>query len=250
MAHSEHFDQAITAPADGKQEQNVSTRPSLRVLDALLNVEGDATSLAMLFRALRDVFAFDQAMVLQIDGERWCCVAAEPGELSGREWSNEPLLQDVARGRVLAIGGGQPNADRDRIPAGLVEPDEPALLLPIALREHPAALILRRSAGQPDFNDDQVVAARQCAVIALAMIAMRSSERLHGEAEEMRRLADELWQAEQKAAQDRDLFKEIIDLLPTSLTVQDEEGRFVLVNAVAAANLATPAEALIGRSPP
>jgi c-di-GMP phosphodiesterase Gmr len=49
--------------------------------------------------------------------------------------------------------------------------------------------------------------------------------------------------------QDGRLLKEIIDQLPISLTVQDEDGRFILANAMAAANLAMPAEALIGASP-
>jgi cyclic di-GMP phosphodiesterase Gmr len=48
---------------------------------------------------------------------------------------------------------------------------------------------------------------------------------------------------------DTRLLKEIIDHLPIGLTVQDENGRFILANALAAANLGTPAEALIGASP-
>src|SRR5262249_2878500 len=43
--------------------------------------------------------------------------------------------------------------------------------------------------------------------------------------------------------------KEIVDHLPIALTVQDPEGRFILVNDLAATNLSTPVEALIGASP-
>src|SRR5262249_1414369 len=43
--------------------------------------------------------------------------------------------------------------------------------------------------------------------------------------------------------------KDVVDALPVGVTVQDDSGRFVLVNAVAAANLQTPATALIGASP-
>jgi cyclic di-GMP phosphodiesterase Gmr len=42
---------------------------------------------------------------------------------------------------------------------------------------------------------------------------------------------------------------QIIDHLPIALTVQDHDGRFILANATAAANLAIPADALIGASP-
>src|SRR5262249_55948488 len=48
---------------------------------------------------------------------------------------------------------------------------------------------------------------------------------------------------------DRDLYRALIDLLPISLTVQDEDGRFMLVNAVAATNLAMTAQELVGSSP-
>jgi len=71
-------------------------------------------------------------------------------------------------------------------------------------------------------------------------------------AHEIRRLnflVDALRQREHSARQDSRMLKEIVDHLPISLTVQDDNGRFILVNAVAAANLAMPVEALIGASP-
>src|SRR5262249_17820946 len=40
-----------------------------------------------------------------------------------------------------------------------------------------------------------------------------------------------------------------IDHLPIGVTAQDTTGRFILVNATAAANLATPADVLMGASP-
>src|ERR1700724_3280679 len=42
---------------------------------------------------------------------------------------------------------------------------------------------------------------------------------------------------------------QIVDQLPIALTVQDHDGRFILANAAAAANLAIPPGALIGASP-
>ena len=46
-----------------------------------------------------------------------------------------------------------------------------------------------------------------------------------------------------------DLLAQIVDHLPIALTVQDHHGRFILVNAAAAANLDIPENALIGASP-
>jgi PAS domain S-box-containing protein len=55
--------------------------------------------------------------------------------------------------------------------------------------------------------------------------------------------------SEQRAWQEGRLLKEIIDHLPISLTVQDDSGRFILANAMAAASLAISAEILTGASP-
>src|ERR1700704_6575001 len=45
-----------------------------------------------------------------------------------------------------------------------------------------------------------------------------------------------------------DLLAQIVDHLPIALTVQDHHGRFILVNAAAAANLDIPENAANGRS--
>ncbi len=45
------------------------------------------------------------------------------------------------------------------------------------------------------------------------------------------------------------LIEQIVDHLPVALTVQDQDGRFILANAAAASSLAIPIDALIGASP-
>jgi c-di-GMP phosphodiesterase Gmr len=45
------------------------------------------------------------------------------------------------------------------------------------------------------------------------------------------------------------LLEQIVDHLPIALTVQDHDGRFILANAAAAANLDIPLDSLIGASP-
>ncbi len=110
----------------------------------------------------------------------------------------------------------------------------------------PAVLVMLR--GDEPFSDDHVVIARQCAVIALAALAARNSDKLESEIEQLRAQVAQLQQSEQKQDDDR-LLKEIVNHLPIGLTVQDEKGRFILVNDIAAANLGTPIEYLIGASP-
>src|SRR5262249_13168805 len=86
---------------------------------------------------------------------------------------------------------------------------------------------------------------RQCAVVALAALAARSGDKLEAEIERLNAQLAELHTREQ----DTMLLKEIVNHLPIGLTVQDENGRFVVVNAVAAGNLGMPIEHLVGASP-
>jgi len=242
MANSEYRNDTLAA-----QPPQETARAHLRVLDALLNVEGDDADFARLFRAYHALFAFDGALVLQEDGTSVNCIAAEPKELIGRQWPILPLLHEVVHGRVLAISGTQPGDEREQLPADLIARDEGALLLPIAVRDRHAALLLRRSAGREDFGDLQLVLARQYSVFALAILGMRNSERIRHEGERLRRLIEDLQRDGQETSPSHDLFKEIIEQLPIGLTVQDEEGRFILVNSVAAANLAMSPDALLVR---
>ena len=226
-----------------------TARAQLRVLHALINVEGDEAGFASLFPAYRALSAFDCALVLAERSALLKCIAAEPAEFMGRQWPRGPLLQDVGRGRVLALGGNPPHDERQQLPLGLVGADAPALLFPLAVGDHPAILLLARNAGQNDFGDLDVVLARQCSVLALALLGMRRSGRLRDEVERLHRFLDEHRQSGQEASPSRDLLQEIIEQLPIGLTVQDEAGSFILVNAVAAANLDMSPATLIGNSP-
>ncbi len=53
----------------------------------------------------------------------------------------------------------------------------------------------------------------------------------------------------QSAQPDRQMLQEIVENLPIGLTVQTEDGRFIIANEVAATNLSMRAEDLIGASP-
>ena len=80
-------------------------------------------------------------------------------------------------------------------------------------------------------------------------IAQRDAIRIKAELEELRRLVGRLRGNVADARRSNKLLKGIVSLLPVGLTVQDEFGRFILINDTAAARLnASPAE-LTGRFP-
>ena len=67
--------------------------------------------------------------------------------------------------------------------------------------------------------------------------AERDAGRIRAELQELHRLVDRLRDSASDAQRRNHLLKGIIELLPVGLTVQDELGRFVLINDVAAARL-------------
>jgi diguanylate cyclase (GGDEF)-like protein/PAS domain S-box-containing protein len=235
----------------GRQGGHATARAvaSLALLDALLDVAGDAPPFARLLAAAHSVFAYDEGLVLVDEGDLLRCVASDPDPAGDRQWPASPALTEAVRNRVLVLAAGKPSDDRALVPPDLVPADRAALLIPIAVEGRHAALLMGRAAGAPDFAADLVVDARQCAILGLAALAMRNGEKLGREIDRLRGLLDQLRAGEAKAADDRELYRALIDLLPISLTVQDEDGRFILVNAVAATNLAMTAQELVGSSP-
>jgi c-di-GMP phosphodiesterase Gmr len=236
---------------DGGAERSAATSSAdlLAMLDALLTLTSDAAALASLARRARGLFGCEHAVLLQEDGDALRAVADDPPEGPGRTWAASAALLRAVRSRVLVLGAERDD-DRALVPASLVPAGEPALLLPIALADGTAAaLLLRRHTSAAGFPAETVANARLCSVVALSGLAMRNGQRAGHEIERLQALVTEMSAREQTLADERDLFKAIIDLLPVSLTLQDEDGRFILVNAVAANNLGTEAEVLLGASP-
>lgn len=120
----------------------------------------------------------------------------------------------------------------------LLTPGEMALSLPLAFAGKPVAAVLVRTDAMSAFTPEEVTIARLCSAAGLATLvaeqgALPAAER----------------NRQKTALRDHELLEVILDHLPISLTVQDRSGRFVLANAIAAADLAMSFERLIGRSP-
>ena len=250
MAISEEIDNAARLPATGRDRVRAdAVEANLLALEALLNLEGDGASFANLFHRLQQTFRHDHAMVVEEDEDALVCIAAAPTEPIGARWPREPFFTDILRGRVRSVSGTRNSNERQLFPADLIPAGASALCLPIGVRGRRAVLLLRREPGKDEFDDGEVALARQCAVVALAAIAARRGNELANDAERWRRQVEDLQRNAREAKHDCTFLKDVVDALAVGLTVQDEGGRFVLVNKAAAANLETPAEALIGASP-
>jgi diguanylate cyclase (GGDEF)-like protein/PAS domain S-box-containing protein len=249
----ENSDLVLEAPAApptaAERTPTAPAKANLAALSALLNLDDEDRSCAGLFGALHAAFVFDRALALQDTDEGVSCLAAEAAELAGRNWPDRSLHDAFDVYARPAAGPAQAAPAFQDLLAQLAAADEPVLSMPFALNGRRALLVLLRSSGTDSFSDDDVALARQCAAVALATLVARRGTALEAE---NRRLKERI---EGDAAdgpnppQSSQLLARIVDELPLSLTVQDDSGRFILVNAMAAADLAMPAADLIGASP-
>ena len=235
------------ASANDGRSPAYCARANLRALDALLTTDETDTALSALLDAVQEVFAPDQAVIVEEDAAALLCTASVPERLLGRRWPADAVLRDVIAGQMADLRRDRPGAETAS--ADLMPPGRHVLLLPIALGSRRAALILQRAEGNNDFDEAQVAFARQCAILTLAALAARSGAELAAEVTQLRRAVDDLRHGGNAAQRDRAFIKNVLDALPVGVTVQDDNGRFVLVNAVAAANLQMPVEDVVGASP-
>ncbi len=82
-----------------------------------------------------------------------------------------------------------------------------------------------------------------------AQETVRDGNQLEVEAHELRLQLGELHQSQQGMQQDCNFLKEILNVLPIGLTVQDADGRLVLINDAAAAKLGESVPSPTGTSP-
>ena len=220
----------------------------LPAFELLSSAEHGDDPFPTLLETLRDIFAFDQALVLEHEGDLMRCVAALPPMPRDLRLTPGPFIREVASGRVAATCG-----DHDEwreISRGLISSEQPALHLPMFSAAGRGVLILLRAAGTAGFDDADLARAREFALLALAAQAARGARTAEAQVRELRLEADELRAGESEARRDRDLLNGIIELLPVGLTVQDEHGHFILVNDAAAARLAELPAPPAGTSPP
>jgi len=217
----------------------------LGLVAALLNADG--TPLAALFDALRAVLAFDQALVLEEKEAAWTCVAARPPTLAGLRWRPGPFFSEIARGRVAKGPANEALEEWRDITGDAITPAQAALYLPICAHGSRGLLLLLRTAGKADFDDAELALARHVGLLATAGLAVHNAKVVDAELQELAVMADQLRQSAGETERDNERLLGILDQLPIGLTVQDADGRFVLVNAVAEARLGGSADDLNDR---
>ena len=242
--HSEH-DALLQASAHAQQ--------LLDGLDALLGMELEEDPFAHVFTSLRRVFIFAHALLLaeptvQAAGAGTLeCIAADPPGPLGSTWPIGPLFTKAMNGRVVTTFS-HAGVDEWRDAARLrLSPGQSALYVPLRVREQRGILMLLSAPGSTGFDRSHVALARRFSVLASHALASRVASQNAAEGRRLRELTAQLRHSEQVAQRNSDLLKDVVNVLPLGLTVQDDAGRLVVVNDAAAAALGQAADTLRGR---
>jgi cyclic di-GMP phosphodiesterase Gmr len=209
----------------------------MAALKAAVGASDGAINAADFFSSLKSAVHFDRAVLLAsgADGVQAIATETAPGENIG---FHRVVLGEFQTVKVLPAGAQKQTLSE------FVHAEENALAFPVAIGRRTAIAVLVRGETVP-FSDNDLALARILSVGSLVNLMDRSSRKKETEVPQPAKREENL----RTDVRDPHLFKIILDHLPISLTVQDSDGRFILANAMAAADLAVPADRLVGSAP-
>lgn len=171
-------------------------------LNALLERDADAEPFGAVFAVLGPLFQFSQAAVLVEDGggQLRCVVATEPG-LVETLWQTTSMMSRVLAGRVIATVTQHRESSWPTAASRLgLRPQQPALYLPVRIRDQRGLMMLLRPVGTDGFDRRDIAVARKLSLIASQALATRRANKVERERADLRRLTGELQAARDSLA--------------------------------------------------
>ena len=204
------------------------------VFKSLMDISEGTQPAGKLLGTLKELLPYSRAVLLANENGALRSIATDP-DSEALKAITQCALADLLQVRFLRAG------EDKRSIANAAGLEENALTVPVGIngRAAIAVLVLPESVTIVD----HISLARTCSVVSMAGILARAG---HGQNTNE---PDAQVNSSQAMGPDPHLLKVILDHLPISLTVQDREGKFVLANAMAAADLAVSVEKLLGSSP-
>ncbi len=144
----------------------------LRSLESLLQIGIESDPFVSVFESLRNVFAFDQVLVLAETGnDALTCIVADPIALAGCKWPIGRFFAKVMGGRVSATFSNDALEEWREVPSDFLSPAQPALYLPINVSDRRGILVLLRAAGNEGFDRSDVALGREFSLLASHALA-------------------------------------------------------------------------------
>ena len=201
-------------------------------LEALLALTRGDQAFPTIFAALRELVECDQVLALEDIGTSLQCIAAQPEGPAGLHFAISPFLKQAMTSRVPSVKtGGELEVIDGSYP--WLSAIHCALGLPLRTRNFRGVLVLVRVENKEPFAEGEIAAARQFAPLCSAALALQDIEQVKAEVEQLRDLVDNLRRNEARTAQNLDVLWAVLDALPISLTLQDNDGRVILTNRAA-----------------
>ncbi|MBV8823635.1 MAG: EAL domain-containing protein [Hyphomicrobiales bacterium] len=199
-------------------------------LEALLALTHADHAFPAIFAAIREIVECDQVLALEDVGTSLQCIAAQPEEPAGLHLAISPFLKQAMTSRGPSIGGELEVIDGAYSCLSAIQC---ALALPLRTRNFRGVLVLVRVENKEPFSEAEIASARQFAPLCSAALALQDIDQVKAEAEQLRDLVDNMRRNEARAAQNLNVLWAVLDALPISLTLQDNDGRVILTNRAA-----------------
>ncbi len=177
----------------------------LKALDAVLRVDGGDDPFAGVFSALMPVFECSHAIVLterETAADELECIAASAGSVVGSFWPMEKLLGKALCGRIVTTVAGASVATWPNLPDLDLTGEEPALYLPLGVRERRGLMVLLRESGRPGFDRAHVALAKKFSLLASHAFAAERASQTEAESHRLKHLTEQL-EASKQALQYR-----------------------------------------------
>lgn len=194
MGTSEELREALASSQrenERLRNENLQANLLLQTLGSLLRLQIDEDPFKSVFDSLHRIFSFEQAMVLaESDSGGLSCIAASHSSLVGCRFPIGTFFKKVMAGRVTTTFDNRGLEEWRDIRDDALSVEQPALYLPLSVRDRRGILILLRDVGTEAFDRSHVTLARKFFVLAShALAAMHTSQIIR--AAEARALAAE-----------------------------------------------------------
>ncbi|WDR03057.1 EAL domain-containing protein [Devosia algicola] len=169
-------------------------------LEALL-YRDEVDPFSGVFKALESIFGFSHAIVLveqDTEGDDLECVASQPADLVNSKWRAGRFFQKVLNGRAAVTFTNENVEEWSSAKLERISSSQPALYLPMRVRDRRGLMMLLRPEGDAGFDRDHVVLARKFALLASHAFAARDANQSVAESQRLLTLTDRL-QESQKA---------------------------------------------------
>jgi signal transduction histidine kinase len=182
METSEELREALVSLQRENERLRKETAQANRLvqeLESLLRLQIDDDPFASVFSSLGRIFSFKQAMVLtENDDGGLRCIASNSEALISHRFIVGAFFKKIMSGRVVTTFDNTGLEEWRKLETTALSPQQPALYLPISVRDRRGILVLLRDVGQSAFDRSHVALAKRFSILASHAFANKYASQL------------------------------------------------------------------------